>query len=276
MYRLDRSALFSTTIRVGLGLVLVAAGVVKGHALTVGEASSGPFLPSWMRITLVVLECSFGLWLILGFAPEATRLVALACFATFGLISARGAFLGESSCGCFGATRVDPRVMVVFDLAAVGLLLTSRPRPGRSPNSNRQALLWFATLAGWVGVLWGIAVVPREPPLLIASETFAGRCLPILNRIDVGDQLTRGTWTIVFFRHDCATCRKEIPGYEKLARGESGRRRFALIELPTIGLSDKIPIAEGSTCLFGKMAPLPNWIIHTPTEIRVQDCIVQP
>ena len=262
MYRLDRSALFSTTIRVGLDLVLVAAGVVKGHALTVGEASSGPFLPSWMRITLVVLECSFGLWLILGFAPEATRLVALACFATFGLISARGAFLGESSCGCFGATRVDPRVMVVFDLAAVGLLLTSRPRPGRSPNR--------------IGVLWGIAVVPRELPLLIASETFAGRCLPILNRIDVGDQLTRGTWTIVFFRHDCATCRKEIPGYEKLARGESGRRRFALIELPTIGLSDKIPIAEGSTCLFGKMAPLPNWIIHTPTEIRVQDCIVQP
>jgi hypothetical protein len=131
-------------------------------------------------------------------------------------------------------------------------------------------------MAGWTGVIWGIAFVPSNPIVRIEPATFAGRCLPILSKIDVGDQLARGSWTLVFFRHDCETYRKEIPKYERLAKESGETQRFALIEVPSAASAAKIPLAQDSACLLGRLTTSPNWIIRTPAEIKLRDCIVQP
>ena len=46
---------------------------------------------------------------------------------------------------------------------------------------------------------------------VLEPETWIGKELPILEYIDIADQLKKGTWLILFYHHDCPDCRKEYP-----------------------------------------------------------------
>jgi hypothetical protein len=106
-----------------------------------------------------------------------------------------------------------------------------------------------------------------------------GTCLPLLKDIDIGDRLSRGQWTVVFYRHDCSLCRKALPKYERLAR-ESARRadapRIALIEVPPYGLPCEAIVSRESPCVLGRLSDAKVWNLPTPTEIMLKDCMVQP
>ena len=262
--------------RLVLGVILIGAGLLKGRLLTAGRAIPEPFLPIWLQCSVVVFECGFGLWMLFGFAPQKTRLVAIGCFGIFSLVSGYHAFLGEATCGCLGVVQVSPWVMLGVDLTAVILLAWLEPRSRFDGRSDRQAFLWLATTVGWAGLIWAIAIVPATTTIRLEPGTFLGRCLPILARIDVGDRIGRGDWTILFFRHNCPACRREIPLMGQRAHKWPTSRRLAFIEIPEKLAGEPILLPEGPNCLIGRVDLPGDWVVPTPTAIHLKDCIVQP
>ncbi|KPL25101.1 MAG: hypothetical protein AMJ75_01985 [Phycisphaerae bacterium SM1_79] len=53
---------------------------------------------------------------------------------------------------------------------------------------------------------------------MLEPETWVGEKLPILEYIDIADQVEKGSWLLLFFRHDCPDCAAAIPKYEQIAQ----------------------------------------------------------
>lgn len=81
----------------------------------------------------------------------------------------------------------------------------------------------------------------NEPPKITSKyevlelETWVGKKLPILEHIDIGDQLKKGTWLILLYHYDCPGSGQAIPMYEQMAPDLAGNEdflRIALIAVP--------------------------------------------
>jgi hypothetical protein len=111
-----------------LGLVLLAAAVLKAHQLAVGSVVERDVLSSrWFLFGLIEFELALGLVLVLGLYPKPARRVALACFAAFGAVSLHRALAGKASCGCLGAIDLRPGYTFLFDLLAAAALYHWHP-----------------------------------------------------------------------------------------------------------------------------------------------------
>jgi len=105
-------------------LVLIAAGTLKLYELAfegLDESTLTLFLMVFSEAELLG-----GIWMIGGFDPVRTRWWAAAAFAGLTVSSLFQALAGKCSCGCFGSLSINPWLVLVFDLAAVAALLTSR------------------------------------------------------------------------------------------------------------------------------------------------------
>lgn len=88
-------------VRILLGLVLLTAAGLKGHQVATEPILETGLLNSrWFLIGVVEFELLFGLWLLVGLYPAATRLAAILCFARLAVVSLAKGLSGESSCGC--------------------------------------------------------------------------------------------------------------------------------------------------------------------------------
>ena len=142
-------------------LTLLVAGSLKAYDALTNVYSVDAGLPAWFRITIVEFEWGFGLWLLAGLHPRATRRLAMACFATFAAVALFKSIQGDSSCGCFGTIRVAPWATLLLDLGILSLFARSavpsgvsfaddpvqsrscrgtahRPGLGRNPLGNRD------------------------------------------------------------------------------------------------------------------------------------------
>ena len=117
----------------------------------------------------------------------------------------------------------------------------------------------------------------KDPAAKIDPQLWAGKCLPILDSIDIGGRLTRGDWTVVIFRHDCSACIKELPRYDRAARVSSASgdtRQTALVELPPYGeIVGKI-VPTDSPCVLGRLDTSRPWLVTTPLAFDLDDCLV--
>ena len=52
---------------------------------------------------------------------------------------------------------------------------------------------------------------------VLEPETWVGQELPILDYIDVRNQLRVGNWLVALYHHDCPDCARAIPMYEQMA-----------------------------------------------------------
>lgn len=94
---------------------------------------------------------------------------------------------------------------------------------------------------------------------------------PLFKDIDLGERLTRGSWIVVFYHHDCPKCEEAIPKYERLARKlkDAGQAiEVALIEVPPYGTFE--PIANRNHWR-GKLSDRKKWFVLTPSEIKLAD-----
>lgn len=277
--------------RILLGVVLLAAAVLKAQELEAGPRALGGDRPvRWLLVGIVGFEFIYGLWLLMGLHPKSTWRLTLGVFATLAFVALYKAVSGESSCGCFGKAKLSPWYAVVFDVAAVSALLRFRPSGTRCPtvrSSPMRAAVLVAVVL-WMGVPWFSqmgsfrsaslddsdgAVVTLEP------EAWTGSCFPLLKHIDIGDELAEGYWAVVLYHHDCSACQRMIPKYERLARDWAGRSdapRIALIEMPPYGGAGDNITSRGSQCVLGRLDDVKKWLITTPVEIRISDCIVLP
>ena len=267
-----------------LGLVLIVAALLKIY-----QAATEPLTEtSWVasrkfQVAVVEWELLLGLVLLTGVVPRVARVAALASFATFAIYNVYQVYSREPSCGCFGKLSIDPMDMFWFDVAAVLALALWGPESNASGiSSSRFAGVLAVYLAAGTGA--GLAMggmltstLDKQGKLsgsgsrvILEPRLWVGNRLPLLKYIDIGDQLAKGEWIVVFYRHNCPRCRAAMPRYthdaEEMTKNKS-RARFALVEMSPLG-----DIGMPTTpCVHGTLSDVKEWILDAPVELQMKD-----
>jgi hypothetical protein len=292
-------------VRTLAALLLLAAAGLKAYQLSTEPVSGTGLLESsrWLLMAVVEFELFFGLWLISELLPWPLRrsaggegvgvtwLAALICFAVFSFVSLYKGISGYETCGCFGKIKVTPWYTAMLDLSVVLSLLWFRPtRLLAHFRGELKALR--ARLAG-VLALWFFFAVPSAVAMalyraanlsdagfvvgdgravLLEPENWTGKRFPLLDYIDVGDQLREGAWLVLLYHHDCPKCRDAI--------GDLGwitchmcKARIALIEMPPCAQADHL-LAETKPFVCGRLRSDREWFAHAPVFVGLHSGIV--
>lgn len=148
---------FAVVSRV-LGLLLLAAAGLKLHGLAIDPVGrSGIFSgPEW-QVAALELEVLLGFWLLAGARPAGAWLGSILTFTFFAAISGYQTWVGQASCGCFGAVVVSPGHALGLDLVVVFVLLIARPDFSSVHDEPRRG--WIVALAPLGIGLAGIAAI---------------------------------------------------------------------------------------------------------------------
>jgi len=106
---------------------------------------------------------------------------------------------------------------------------------------------------------------------VLEPETWVGQRLPILEYIDIGQKLEKGTWLVLFYHYDCPDCAEAIPKYEQMACDLAGNEDFlqiALIEVPPYGPA---ALSENLPCSVGRLPDTKEWFVTTPAIALLTD-----
>lgn len=151
-----------------VGLLLLAAVAAKVNGLRVDALPQvGLLSMRWVQVATLEWEAILALWLFWGHYRITAWAVALATFAAFAAVSAHLGFVGESSCGCFGALSVSPWIAFGLDVAVIAALTIWRPdlraavcARGRAVTRLAGAALCFVLIVGsLLGAMAGAATL---------------------------------------------------------------------------------------------------------------------
>lgn len=283
-----------------IGLLLLAAAVLKGHELLTVPVA-GKDLWSWRPFLIfqVEFELAMGIWLLSGVFKRLAWLASLFCFGLFCCVTLYKGLTGAASCGCFGTVHINPWItLVAVDLPAVIGLSLFRPVCLLTPFVS--FLRMQESIHGAVGRLlkpWpspprfaataalGLAILGLTTPILALNEpptvtstyeilkpgTWIGKELPILEHIDIAETLRKGTWLVLLYHYDCPDCGWAIPKYEQMARELEGSEdflRIALIAVPPYGRG---PLSENCPCTLGRLDRTKEWFVTTPATALLTD-----
>lgn len=255
-----------------IGLVLLAAGLAK---------LSDPASHDSITVLLSVLEIAFAWLLWAEWQAAFVRKSTVILFLGFAAAALTKALRGDASCGCFGTLEINPWVTMVMDIAlAVSAVMVRTPEPA-AIRSRSLRLLRGISAVGLLIVATGVYTAARPTMvtgagiiaassrlILLEPEHWLGSRFPIADEIDVGPQLLRGRWVVVFFRYNCKPCQAPMPHY--LAQAASGIPT-ALIELPPYAPSEKSIVPAESGCLYGRLRRTRRWIVRTPMHLELVD-----
>jgi thiol-disulfide isomerase/thioredoxin len=275
-----------------LGLLLLTGAVLKGHELlTTPMANADIWSNRYFLIFVVEFELALGIWLLSGLFKRAAWLVTLGCFTLFCGVTLYKGLTGAASCGCFGNVHINPWItLFAVDLPAVILLAIFRPKlekrrffsiPHWLEPMPRFAVLGVVFLIGLTSVAVSSPLLVLNEPKMVTSayevlepSDWIGKELPILEYIDIGEQLKTGNWLVVLFHHDCPSCAEVIPKIEQMAsdlKGNEDFLQFALIEVPPYGAVGPGLINEDNDCVLGKLDLSKEWFVTTPAISLMQD-----
>jgi hypothetical protein len=161
-------------VSAGLGLILVIAGILKGHQVLTEPLAEIDLLTSrWFLTLLVEFEVMFGIWLVAGLWPVKTRRFAIIWFAMLLAITLFQIVQGKSTCPrCFGSVPVSAFAVLALDLAAVALLWYFKPDGSLAPPIDSQRLRLALVLCVFlaIGIPAAMAMVrfgPTSYPLRV-------------------------------------------------------------------------------------------------------------
>ena len=146
-------------------------------------------------------------------------------------------------------------------------------------NFKLSHFAYFATVF-LVITISTVALALNKPATVTSSyevlepSNWVGKRLPILEYIDIGPQLEKGNWLVLFYHYDCPDCQKAISEYERLGRDNKGNKNFpkiALVEVPPYGLDLRI---ANSLCIIAKLNNMKNWFMTTPATVLLTEGIV--
>jgi hypothetical protein len=200
--------------------------------------------------------------------------------------------LGASSCGCFGAIKVNPWVTLVMDVTffLVLLLLGRRePRLALSPSlpTSRVVAVGLWSLMSVVAAFampadvpapsnaaaGGVPVLPADGYYLPAYEEWVGKSFRELEMaawtIGLPEDLDVGQQFVIFYRKDCEHCHELMEVYFSGA-----------LDWPTTAIA--VPERDGwptenlqlFPCDECRAAELPagiDWFLQTPVLVRLVD-----
>jgi hypothetical protein len=275
---------------------LLIASILKGYDLaTIPTAETNLWTSRWFLIAVVEAEFALGLWLMSGLLSPFARWTALGVFMAFFFVSISKALAGETNCGCFGPVSVNPRYTAGLDFGVILCLYLWHPIR-TAGNAARRTPLFRSTaifvLLLLVGVLGGVIMGASRPGdigtnneidvnqavVLLEPEKWVGRRCPILKYIDIGNELSHGSWLVVLYHHDCPRCREVVPEYEAKARAVAAdptAPKTAFLAVPPHG--DPLwQFDPGSCCQQGRLNDSKNWFVTTPAVLRLKDGVVRP
>jgi hypothetical protein len=154
-------------VSAGLGLILVIAGILKGHQVLTEPLAEADLVTSrWFLTVVVEFEVMFGLWLLAGLWPVKTRRLAIFWFAILSAITLYQILQGKPTCPrCFGAVPVSASAVLGLDLAAVALLWWFKPDGRFAPSIDSQRLRLALVLCVYlaIGIPAAMALVRFGP-----------------------------------------------------------------------------------------------------------------
>lgn len=268
------------------GAVLIIAGILKVHQLLTEPIMSKGFWESWAFFVIQIpLELGLGIWLVSGLFRKAAWLLGLLSFGGFIGVTLQKVIVGAESCGCFGTITVNP--LITFSLIDIPLFLAFaifRPKgekllPPPWPDVRHflaVAIPTFILLPTIVYIL-----VTNKPPMVsekyevLATEKWAGQQWPLLDQVDVGEQLQSGEWVLLMYHNDCPTCREALPGYEKMYDDLKGNNvDMAFIEMPPYEEGEKQLVPADSKVNRGQLSEAKQWLVETPVVVILRDGVV--
>lgn len=211
------------------------------------------------------------------------RLAALGSFSAFAIYNVYQIYSREESCGCFGKLSIDPMYTFWFDVAAVlalGLWGPESSGPGILSSRFAGVLAVYAVAGTGAGLGMGgmlTSTIDKQGKLsgsgkyvILEPQLWVGNRLPLLSYIDIGDELAKGEWIVVFYRHDCHRCKAAMPRYrqdaEQMIKNRS-QARFALVEMPPYG-DLGMPTEP---CSRGKLSDGKRWSLEAPVELQMKN-----
>lgn len=283
-------------LRYFVGLLLLAAAGLKAHELLAYPVGGGHFLDSPFVVAVAVAgELVLGGWLIVGIYREWSWCIAVLSFIAFTGVTLHRILIGAESCGCFGRIVVNPRFTIALDLSILGVLLVFSPgRENQRPFSRWNKALWretrrFLAVAGCLLIAIGGILLPfysatsgmdkliAKPDIsveILSPETWLGKPFPLAEHIDIGAQLSRGEWLVVFYREDCPACEQLLDALSGMADEGVSFDRLALVAIQdSLVRSDSIGLGPAG-CLSGRLDRTRDWILATPVAITVSGGVV--
>lgn len=281
-------------VRLVVATVLLIAATTKCYQCCTGPMlGHGLLSAKWFVICLVEAEWLGSLVLLTGILPKPAWAVALACFSTFTLVSLCKGLAGDASCGCFGRWELNPFLTATLDTAIVLSLLRWRPR-GPFVISVRHVLVKAGTvLMIWftIGLPAAYAMASYAPATLseagvisgdgrivvLKPETWIGKRFPLLNYIDIGEELAKERQLVLLYHSDCPRCQAAIARFWKFSHELANRgdmRQIALIEVPPYESERLQPDFQNPRCLIGRLSDAKDWLVPTPLEVILDGAIV--
>jgi hypothetical protein len=278
MPRFDKSRIWDVVCG---GLLIVAASLKVFYPTASGiEGTHGDAFP-WSGTTLAVaLELLLGWGLVAGVGPKYLRPAAGILFTLFAVYSMHRAVAGFKQCGCFGAVAVPPWVTAAVDLvAAAGLLFL--PEDSLLRHSGRTRMAGALAVAIGVPLLWiGLSRVDQlgrggassgasENMTILSPDDWVGKDFPITSSIDPATEITKGSWDVLMFHHDCPKCQEVVP-VQRAHAAANPSTRLLLLEVPPCG-----PAPEDSrNVTVAKLNERQSWFVSAPVMIRVVNGVV--
>lgn len=157
---------YALVARLLAAVLLLAAGLKIIGLRSEPVAAAGIFSTPEFQVALVEIEIVLAIWLWSGVRPVLSWLVALVTFTGFAAASFYLAWIGQSSCGCFGSLHVNPWFTLTLDSAILIGLALGRPdlaplwaNPRRElVEGCRPALVAAAGMAAMFAILWSVAL----------------------------------------------------------------------------------------------------------------------
>jgi len=268
-------------IRGALSGVLAVAGTMKWLELTHGSFAGAVSRSQGLETLGIAFELLLSAWLISGLCSRAAGWAALATFSVFAIVSLSKLLSGEASCGCFGRANVNPWFSFTFDLTAIiGLVMVPGPRfqsaahGHAAPRSSVLTRVWMFTGSGCVAVAIDALLLATSGIDVLEPVSWIGHQFPLLEYIDIGPDIAKGTWTVVLIRHDCSECREAIGSYRRKVSDDAACEiadKLVFVDIQP-GPAASRSLAPGFRV--GRLNTHRRWFIETPMEVRLQDGIV--
>ncbi len=118
------------------------------------------------------------------------------------------------------------------------------------------------------------SVMGNSNLVVLEPEKWVGKRLPVLNYIDIGEQLATGQWTVVFYHSGCTDCQAVLRDYKRRARTETFISRIALVEVPPYGDYSEGSDLPGPTFISGRLSEAKEWFVKTPLQVKLTDGVV--
>jgi thiol-disulfide isomerase/thioredoxin len=273
------------------GIVLLAASALKIQQLLTEPIISKGFWESWgFFLIQIPLEMGLGIWLVCGLFRKAGWLLGLIAFGGFIGVTLYKGLTGEASCGCFGMVKVNPWITLsAIDIPIFILLAIFRPKGEKLlPPPWPRPVHFFAIAIPTFILLPMIEyiLITNKPPLktdkyevIDTNEwvTQKQNLWPMLEDIDIKQQLQSGLWVVLLYHCDCPDCAKAIPKYEEMYKSFKANENainFAFIEMPPYGDEKQQLVSPDSEVTRGKLNDIKKWLVQTPVVVVLNDGIV--